>query len=55
MACNTLLSSPDFNEEFKIHTDDRKLQLGSVIRHNGKPIAFYGRKITDSKKSYTIT
>ena len=37
----TLLSYPDFNEPFKIHTDASKLQLGAVISQKGKPVAFY--------------
>ena len=52
---NTLLTYPYFNETFKIHTDDSMFQLGSVIHQKGKPIAFYGRKITGSQQWYTVT
>ena len=45
---DTLLSYTDFNEEFKIHTDTRDFKVGAVIIQNGKPIAFYGRKLTDA-------
>ena len=31
VARNTLLAYPYFNEDFKIHTDARKFQLGAVI------------------------
>ena len=31
----TLLSYPNFNEPFEIHTDASKVQLGSVISHKG--------------------
>ena len=55
MACNTLLTYPDFNEEFKIRTNARKFQLGAVIIQNGKPIDFYSLKLTDSQKRYTVT
>ena len=55
VACDTLSAYPDFNEEFKIHTDARKLQLGAVIRKRGKPIAFYSRKLTYAQKIYTVT
>ena len=41
---DTLLSYPDFNPEFKIHTDARGLQLGAVIIHKNKPIALYSKK-----------
>ena len=55
MACDNLLTYPDFNEEFKIHIDARNLQLGSVITQNGKPINLFSRKRTDSQKMYTAT
>ena len=55
MACNTLLTYPDFNETFKIQTDASAFQLGAVIRHKGKPIAFYSRKLTYHKQLHTVT
>ena len=55
MARDTLLAYPDFNEEFKVHTDARKFQLGSVISQKGKPISLYSIKLTDSQKRYTVT
>ena len=47
---NTLLSYSDFNKRFDIHTDSRDYQLGAVIIKNGKPIAFYSRKLTGTQK-----
>ena len=35
VACDTLLTYPDFNETFKIHTDARNFQLGVVIIQKG--------------------
>ena len=46
---------PDFNETFKIHTDASAFQLGAVISHKVKPIAFYSRKLTDSQQWYRVT
>ncbi len=40
-----LLAYPDFNAPFQIHTDASKSQIGAVISQNGKPIAFYLRKM----------
>ena len=51
----TLLSYPNFNEPFEIHTDRSKLQLGSVINQKGKPIAFYSRKLNPAQVNYTTT
>ena len=55
VARDNLLTYPDSNEEFKIHTNDRDLQLGAVIRQKGKPIDFYSRKLTDTQIRYTVT
>ena len=52
---NTLLSYPDFNEEFKIHTNARKFQLWAIIIQKGKLIYFYGKKPTDPQKRHTVT
>ena len=38
---DTLLTYPDFNEEFKIHTDASDSQFGAVISQKGKPSTFY--------------
>ena len=54
MARKTLLTCPDFNETFKIHTDASVFQLGAVIGHKDKPIAFYGMKITNAQQRYTV-
>jgi hypothetical protein len=38
IAKETLLTFPDFSQEFEIHTDASKLQLGACISQNGKPV-----------------
>ena len=50
-----LLAYPDFNAPFEIHTDASKLQICAVISQNGKPIAFYSRKINSAQQNYTTT
>ena len=55
VARQTLLSYPNFNEPFEIHTDASKLQLGAVISQKGKPIAFYSRKLNPAQVNYTTT
>ena len=50
-----LLAYPNFNERFDIHTDASHTQLGAVISQNGKPIAFYSRKLNPAQTRYTTT
>ena len=45
MAKETLVTFPDFSKEFEIHTDASALQLGACISQEGKPVAFYSRKL----------
>ena len=51
----TLLSYPDFNLPFEIHTDASHTQLGAVISQNNKLIAFYSRKLQPAQRQYTTT
>jgi RNase H-like domain found in reverse transcriptase len=37
----TLLTYPNFNNTFEIHTDASKVQLGACISQEGQPVAFY--------------
>jgi hypothetical protein len=53
IAKETLLTFADFSKEFEIHTDASKLQLGACISQNGKPVAFYSRKLQSAQTRYT--
>ena len=55
MAKETLLHYPDFNKEFEIHTDASLTQIGTVITQDGKPVAFFSRKLKDGQHNYTTT
>ena len=50
---DVLLAFPDFSKPFVIHTDASKLQLGAVLSQEGKPIAFYSRKLNPAQQNYT--
>ena len=52
---DTLLSYPDFNKRFDIHTNARDYHLGAVIIQHGKPIALCRRKLTGPQTRYTVT
>ena len=55
MAKDTILNYPDFNKVFEIHTDASDRQLGAVIFQEGKPFAFYSRKLSSAQHNYTTT
>ena len=55
IAKETILAYPDFSKPFTIHTDASHYQLGGVISQDGKPIAFYSRKLNDAQTRYTTT
>ena len=54
MSRDTLLDYPDFNEEFKIHTNASDFQLGAVIIQKCKSIYSYNIKLTYVQKIYTV-
>src|SRR6476660_5576078 len=51
----TLLAYLDFNKPFDIHMDASLTQLGACISQDGKPIAFYSRKLNPAQTRYTTT
>ena len=55
IAKETLLACHNFNEPFQIHTDASHYQLGAVVSQEGKPIAFYSRKLNPAQTRYTTT
>jgi len=55
MAKEALLAYPDFSKPFVIHTDASHYQLGGVVSQDGKPIAFFSRKLKDAQTRYTTT
>ncbi len=55
IAKEVLLTFPDFNKPFDVHTDASHYQLGVVISQEGKPIAFYSRKLNPAQTRYTTT
>ena len=55
VSADTLLNYPDWTIPFTIHTDASDKQLGAVISQNGKPIAFFSRRLLKAQRNYTTT
>ena len=55
MAEATTLAYPNFEDQFDIHTDASKVQLGGIISQKERPIAFYSRKLNPAQTKYSIT
>ena len=53
MATDAILVYPDHNKPFQIETDASDYQLGSVIKQNNRPVAYYSRKLNAAQKNYT--
>ena len=53
IAQETLLAFPDYDKPFQIYTDARKYQLGAVIQQEGKPLAYFSRKLNKTQMRYT--
>ena len=49
------MAYPNFSEVFDINTDASLTQLGACISQNGRPIAFYSRKLSPAQTRYTTT
>jgi hypothetical protein len=54
IAKETVLAYPDFLKPFEIYTDASSTQLGAVITQDNKPIAFFSRKLLETKQKYSV-
>ncbi len=53
MAANALAAYPDHNKRFDIYTDASDFQLGACIDQEGRPVAYFLRKLTKPQQNYT--
>ena len=55
LAEEVILACPTYGEVFEIYTDASQRQLGAVITQDGRPLAFFSRKLNDLQSKYSIT
>jgi hypothetical protein len=51
-ATNALAAYPDHNKRFNIYTDAFDFQLGVCIVQEGRPVAYFSRKLAKSQQNY---
>ena len=55
IANEAMLAHPDFSKHFDVHADSSAYQLGGVVSQEGRPIAFFSKKLNSAQKNYPIT
>ena len=49
IARDVVLAYPDYSEKFEIYADASQSQIGSVVTQNNRPLAFFSRKLSDTR------
>jgi hypothetical protein len=53
IAADAHAAYPNHNKRFDVHSDASDFQLGACIIQEGRPVAYFSRKLTKSQQNYT--
>lgn len=53
LSTDALLAYPDLARPFDVEVDASNYQLGGVVKQDGRPLAYFSRKLSASQRNYT--